>query len=206
MIRRGILASDLNENNFAKGFIAPHGGVSRSSFSEAVNSRGLEQFQHVFEELSKQARAALPADFQALGELVAIDGSLIDTVLSMHWADCQKKSQESQGAFRVRHQPGHSDRIPFDRRQGRRASFCGSNSLRRTNRGDGQGVSVSYPFRFASKSGKGLCLPHQSMHCERRCRRASCSARRPCFLRFIRSSRLRTEQDHAAGAGRRTQD
>lgn len=93
------LVSDLNENNFAKEFIAPHGGISRSSFSEAVNSRGLEQLQHVFEELSKQARAALPADFQTLGELVAIDGSLIDTVLSMHWADYRKKSKKVRGHF-----------------------------------------------------------------------------------------------------------
>lgn len=93
------LVSDLNENNFAKEFIAPDKGISRSSFSEAVNSRGLEQLQHVFEELSKQARAVLPADFQALGELVAIDGSLIDTVLSMHWADYRKKSKKAKGHF-----------------------------------------------------------------------------------------------------------
>jgi len=93
------LVSDLNRNDFAKECIAPDGGISRSSFSEAVNNRGLEQLQHVFNELSKQARATLPADFQALGELVAIDGSLIDTVLSMHWADYRKKSKKAKGHF-----------------------------------------------------------------------------------------------------------
>jgi hypothetical protein len=93
------LVSDLNGNDFAKECIAPDGGISRSSFSEAVNNRGLEQLQHVFNELSKQARATLPADFQALGELVAIDGSLIDTVLSMYWADYRKKSKKAEGHF-----------------------------------------------------------------------------------------------------------
>lgn len=100
--------SDLNGNDFAKEFIAPDGGISRSSFSEAVDNRGLEQLQHVFDELSKQARAALPADFQALGELVAIDGSLIDAVLSMYRADYRKNPGKpggisdsiSTGAFR----------------------------------------------------------------------------------------------------------
>ena len=93
------LVSDLNGNDFAKEFIAPDGGISRSGFSEAVNNRGLEQLQHVFNELSKQARAVLPADFQALGELVAIDGSLIDAVLSMHWADYRKKAKKAKGHF-----------------------------------------------------------------------------------------------------------
>lgn len=93
------LVSDLNGNDFAKEFIAPDGGISRSSFSEAVNNRGLEQLQHVFNELSKQARATLPADFQALGELVAIDGSLIDAVFSMYWADYRKKSRKAKGHF-----------------------------------------------------------------------------------------------------------
>ena len=40
------LVSDLNGNNFVKELIAPDGGISRSSFSETVNNRGLEQFQY----------------------------------------------------------------------------------------------------------------------------------------------------------------
>ena len=45
------LIQDLSENEFAKECIAPFGGISRSSFSEAINNRGLEQFQFVFNEL-----------------------------------------------------------------------------------------------------------------------------------------------------------
>jgi len=33
---------------FARDNIAPEGGISGSSFSEAVTERGLEQFTHVF--------------------------------------------------------------------------------------------------------------------------------------------------------------
>ncbi len=39
------LVQDLKENVFAKEHIAPDGGISRSSFSEAINHRGLEQLQ-----------------------------------------------------------------------------------------------------------------------------------------------------------------
>ena len=34
----------MKEDDFARNAIAPKGGISRSSFSEAVNERGLEQF------------------------------------------------------------------------------------------------------------------------------------------------------------------
>jgi hypothetical protein len=39
------LIQDLKENVFAKEHIAPDEGISRSSFSEAINRRGLEQLQ-----------------------------------------------------------------------------------------------------------------------------------------------------------------
>jgi hypothetical protein len=35
----------------------------------------------------KNAAVDLPAQHTELGELIAIDGSLIDSVLSMHWAE-----------------------------------------------------------------------------------------------------------------------
>ncbi len=55
------LVQDLKENIFAKEHIAPEGGISRSSFCEAVNHRGLEQLQFVFEDLYKQAVGCLPS-------------------------------------------------------------------------------------------------------------------------------------------------
>jgi hypothetical protein len=93
------LVEDLNENDFAIDNITPQGGISRSSFSEIINSRGLEQFQYVFENLYKQAEKSLPKKFKELGDLVSIDGTLIDSVLSMYWADYRKGTKKAKGHF-----------------------------------------------------------------------------------------------------------
>jgi len=93
------LIQDLDENEFAKQCIAPEGGISLSSFSEAINNRGLEQLQFVFNELSKKAAKLLPKKFEALGDLVAIDGSLIDACLTMYWADYKTNARKAKGHF-----------------------------------------------------------------------------------------------------------
>ena len=93
------LIQDLDENEFAKQNIAPNGGISRSSFSEIINGRGLEQLQFVFENLYKQASSVLPNEYAELGDLVSIDGSLINAVLSMHWADYRKKVKKAKAHF-----------------------------------------------------------------------------------------------------------
>jgi hypothetical protein len=90
------LIQDLDENEFARQNIAPEGGISRSSFSEIINGRGLEQLQFVFENLYKHAADLLPKKHTKLGELVSIDGSLIDSVLSMYWADYRKGSKKAK--------------------------------------------------------------------------------------------------------------
>jgi len=90
------LVQVLREDTFARENIAPEDGISRSSFSEAVNERGLEQFLYVFQQLQKQACSLLPKKHSALGDLVSIDGSLIDAVLSMAWADYRKKSKKAR--------------------------------------------------------------------------------------------------------------
>ncbi|MCP3943615.1 MAG: IS4 family transposase [Desulfobacteraceae bacterium] len=90
------LIQDLKDNDFAKENIAPVDGISRSSFSEAINHRGLEQLQFIFEDLYKQAVKVLPKEHKGLGELVSIDGSLIDAVLSMYWADYRKGSKKAK--------------------------------------------------------------------------------------------------------------
>ena len=93
------LVEDINTNDFAKQNIAPADGISRSSFSEAINNRGLEQLQYVLENLYKQAEKTLPKEYKHLGDLVAIDGTLIDAVLSMYWADYRKGSKKAKGHF-----------------------------------------------------------------------------------------------------------
>ncbi len=90
------LVQALKEDDFAKKHIAPPGGISKSSFFEALSDRGLEQFLFVFQELQKKAAKLLPNQYPELGELVAIDGSLIDAVLSMHWADYRNGAQKAK--------------------------------------------------------------------------------------------------------------
>ena len=86
----------LEEDNFAKSEIAPEKGIKKSSFSEATNSRGLEQFMHVFQSLQAQASETLPKQHPEFGNLMGIDGSLINATLSMHWADYRKKSKKAK--------------------------------------------------------------------------------------------------------------
>ena len=79
----------LAQENFAATHIAPPGGIQKSAFFEAINSRGLDQMIQTYENLQKQATAKIPVakEFSGLGDLVAVDGSLIDATLSMRWAD-----------------------------------------------------------------------------------------------------------------------
>jgi len=86
----------LEQDDFASKNIAPENGISRSSFSEAINSRGLEQLQFIFETLSRNASDILPNPYRKFGDLVAIDGSLINATLSMSWADYRKSSKKAK--------------------------------------------------------------------------------------------------------------
>ncbi len=90
------LLQTLKEDDFAREHIAPEDGIEKSSFAEATNSRGLEQFLHVFENLQQQASHLLPNAHKELGQLVGIDGSLIDGTLSMLWADYRKGSKKAK--------------------------------------------------------------------------------------------------------------
>ncbi|MFZ1985044.1 MAG: IS4 family transposase [Desulfatitalea sp.] len=90
------LLQTLKEDHFAREYIAPGKGIEKSSFSEAINNRGLEQLVHVFESLQAQASAMLPAAAAELGQLIGIDGSLIDGTLSMRWADYRKGSKKAK--------------------------------------------------------------------------------------------------------------
>jgi len=86
----------LEQDDFARENIAPEDGIQKSSFSEAINTRGLEQLQIVFEKLSRKASGILPNRHPELGDLVALDGSLIDATLSMYWADYRKGSKKAK--------------------------------------------------------------------------------------------------------------
>jgi hypothetical protein len=86
----------LAQDDFARNQIAPKDGIKKSSFSEATNCRGLEQFFYIFENLQTQATQLLPKRHPELGNLIGIDGSLIDATLSMYWADYRKNSKKAK--------------------------------------------------------------------------------------------------------------
>lgn len=90
------LIKALKEDDFVREYIAPDGGIEKSSFFEAINSRGLEQLIEVFHSLQGQARDILPREQEALGDLVSVDGSLIDATLSMKWADYRKGAKKAK--------------------------------------------------------------------------------------------------------------
>jgi hypothetical protein len=86
----------LKEDDYARQNIAPKDGIEKSSFFEALSTRGLEQLQFVYHHLCREAKIVLPDRYAHLGNLVAIDGSLIDAVLSMTWADYRKDSKKAK--------------------------------------------------------------------------------------------------------------
>jgi len=86
----------LKEEHFARQHIAPEGGIEKSSFFEDISSRGLQQMMEMFGKLYASAAKHLPRGHAELGDLVLIDGSLIDAVLSMYWADYRKGSKKAK--------------------------------------------------------------------------------------------------------------
>jgi hypothetical protein len=86
----------LEEDSFAREEIAPPQGIKKSSFFEAVNSRGLEQLTSLFQKLYPLAASTVPAEYNHLGNLVGIDGSLITATLSMHWADYREGTRKAR--------------------------------------------------------------------------------------------------------------
>jgi IS4 transposase len=90
------LIQTLQEDDFARSIIAPQGGIRKSAFFEAMHERSLEQFLFVFQELQKDASKVIPQKFHEFGKLVAIDGSLIDSVLSMEWADYRTGAKKAK--------------------------------------------------------------------------------------------------------------
>ena len=86
----------LKEDDFARNHVAPKDGIEKSSFSEAINTRGLQQLFEVFEALVEEAQTVLPRQYNDLGDLTLIDGSLIDATLSMYWADYRDGAKKAK--------------------------------------------------------------------------------------------------------------
>ena len=86
----------LEERDFAREVIAPKGGIQKSSFFEILSTRGMEQLLDVYDGLLAEATKVLPKAHAHLGELRGIDGSLIDAVLSMAWAEYRDGSKKAK--------------------------------------------------------------------------------------------------------------
>ena len=93
------LLQDLEENDFALKVIAPEAGIKKSSFFEAINTRGLEQLSELFKLLQADAAKIIPDKYGHLGDLVAIDGSVIEAVPSMYWADYSQNQKKAKVHF-----------------------------------------------------------------------------------------------------------
>ena len=89
------LLQAFEQDDFARECVAPPMGIKKSSFFEAINTRGLEQLSEV-SHLVKEAGKVIPAEYAHLGKLVSIDGSLIDSVFSMEWADYRTGSKKAK--------------------------------------------------------------------------------------------------------------
>jgi len=113
----------LEKDDFALKHIAPPDGIKKSSFFEAINHRGLEQLLYIFQKLQADAAQILPKQHGNLGDIISIDGSLIDAVLSMHWADYRDGSKKAKAhlGFDINHSipskifltDGKGDERPF---------------------------------------------------------------------------------------------
>lgn len=86
----------LKENHFAQRYIAPEKGISKSSFFEEISSLGLEKMLELFEKLYVRAARQLPQEHAELRDITIIDGSLIDSVLSMYWADYRDGAKKTK--------------------------------------------------------------------------------------------------------------
>ena len=86
----------LKEDDFARKNIAPKNGIEKSSFSEAVNTRGLKQFIEVFEE---EANKIGRVDFLAQGTLYP---DVIESAASGSTASAKIKSHHNVGGLPAR--------------------------------------------------------------------------------------------------------
>ncbi len=85
---------------FARHLIVPEKGLGKTTFYEANATRGSLQMIELVDRLSKKVSKRLKVAYPELGDLVAVDGSLMDASLSMTWADytsCQRKAKAHVG-------------------------------------------------------------------------------------------------------------
>lgn len=93
---QALLEEMQDEDSFAYHNLVPEAGLGESTFYEANANRGLVQMMEVFDKLVKKASKRSGVVHAQLGDLVAIDGSLIDATLSMIWADYRDSKNKAK--------------------------------------------------------------------------------------------------------------
>lgn len=81
------LLTAAGSDAFVNLLLVPKTGLGESTFYEANATRGSLQMQQLLDRLYKKASGCVSIPYVELGELMVIDGSLIDACLSMAWAD-----------------------------------------------------------------------------------------------------------------------
>ena len=91
----------MRRDQFVRQELVPKEGLGNSPFYEVNNNRGVTQTVELFDRLAKKVGRQLKSDHLQLGDLMAIDGSLIDATLSMVWADytANKKKAKAHIGF-----------------------------------------------------------------------------------------------------------
>jgi len=81
------LLQAAHEDPLARQLMVPDSGLGKTTFYEANADRGCPQMLALVNRLSKKVSKHLNVEHLDLGQLRAIDGSLIEACLSMHWAE-----------------------------------------------------------------------------------------------------------------------
>jgi len=90
------LLQAAHDDPWANRLIVPDTGLGESTFYEANATRGSHQMLALVDRLSKKVSRQLKVAPLALGELVAIDGSLIEASLSMRWAEYSSAQRKAK--------------------------------------------------------------------------------------------------------------
>ena len=86
----------MAKDPFVRHLLVPPEGLGESTFYEANADRGAIQMLEVFDRLAKKVSKSLGLAHASLGDLVVIDGSLIEASFSMTWADYSSSQNKAK--------------------------------------------------------------------------------------------------------------
>ena len=93
---QALLEEMKDEDSFTYTNLVPEVGLNESTFYEASATRGVTQVLEVFDRLARKVSKRLGFAHAQLGDLVAVDGSLMDATLSMTWANYTSSSNKAK--------------------------------------------------------------------------------------------------------------